>query len=104
FNEVSISGIVMNLIFFPLFSIVIFPMVILFQAVMILPKIELIDHFYHLVFTFLREMITYLANLFKHRYAVKNLSEYIYMFIAAITFLIARSICKLIICVCLYTV
>lgn len=95
FNEVSISGIVMNLIFVPLFSIVIFPMVILFQAVMILPKIELIDHFYHLVFTFLREMITYLANLFKHRYAVKNLSEYIYMFIAAMTFLIARSICKL---------
>src|SRR5699024_3964035 len=38
FNEVSISGIVMNLIFVPLFSIVIFPMFILFQAVMILDR------------------------------------------------------------------
>ena len=95
FNEVSISGIIMNMFFVPLFSIVIFPMVILFQAMMILPNIGFIDYFYHFTFTFLQEMIAYLANLIKHRYAVKNLPEFIYMCIAAFTFLIARSICKL---------
>ncbi len=95
FNEISISGVVMNLFFVPLFSMVIFPMVILFQAVMILPKIELIDNFYHIVFTFLQEMIYCLANLIKHRFSVKNLPEAVYMLIAALTFLIVRSVCKL---------
>lgn len=95
FNEMSISGIIMNIVFVPLFSIVIFPMVILFQAVLILPKIDLIDYFYHYIFTFLQETIYYLANLIKHRYAVKNLPDLIYIIIAAMTFLIAASVCRL---------
>src|SRR5699024_2173545 len=95
FNEISISGIIMNLFFVPLFSIVIFPMVILFQAVMILPKIDLVDGFYHFIFTFLKEVIFYLANLIKHRFSVKNLPEAVYMLIAVMTYLIARGICKL---------
>lgn len=95
FNEISISGIIMNLFFVPIFSIVIFPMVILFQVVMILPKIDMVDGFYHSIFTFLKEVIFYLANLIKHRFSVKNLPEAVYMLIAVMTYLIARGICKL---------
>lgn len=95
FNEMSISGIVMNLIFVPLFSFIIFPMVILFQAVLVLPKIELIDYFYHYIFTFMQEAIDYLANIIKHRFAIKNLPESIYIIIALMTFLIAASVCRL---------
>lgn len=95
FNEISISGIIMNLFFVPLFSIIIFPMVILFQAVMIMPKINMIDNFYHIIFTSLQEMISYLSHFIKHRYAVKNLPEPVYILIALMTFLIARNICRL---------
>lgn len=95
FNEISISGIVMNLFFVPLFSIIIFPMVILFQAVMFMPKLDLIDNFYHIIFSSLQEMIFYLSHFIKHRYAVKNLPETIYILIAVMTFLIARNICRL---------
>lgn len=95
FNELSISGIIMNLIFVPLFSLVIFPMVIIFQLLLLLPYIPAVDHLYHFIFSWSQEVIHFLADLIKHRYSVKNLNALIYIVVAVLSYLMAVNICRL---------
>ncbi|WP_178138213.1 DNA internalization-related competence protein ComEC/Rec2 [Lacicoccus alkaliphilus] len=95
FNEISISGIIMNLIFVPFFSLVIFPMVIIFQLLLLLPYIPAVDHLYHFVFSWSKEVIYFLADMIKHRYSIKNLNAPIYIVVAVLSYMMAADICRL---------
>ncbi|MET3110104.1 DNA internalization-related competence protein ComEC/Rec2 [Salinicoccus halitifaciens] len=95
FNEISISGIVMNMMFVPLFSMVVFPMVILFQFLLLLPYVPAVDYLYNMVFSVLQEVIYFLANIIRHRFSIKNLIDPVYIAIAGLSYMMAVNICRL---------
>ncbi|WP_245537522.1 DNA internalization-related competence protein ComEC/Rec2 [Salinicoccus carnicancri] len=93
FNEVSVSGLVMNFIFVPLFSFLIFPMVIIynFMAFTVFPAFA--DEIYHFVFTGLKEFILFLSNLFKHRFSVQSPNAVGLIMLIFLSYMIMREIC-----------
>src|SRR5690625_1509108 len=95
FNELSISGIIMNMVFVPLFSMVIFPMVIMFQFFLMMPYMPAVDHLYNMIFSLFQETIYFLANVIKHRFSIKNLIGPVYIVIAVLSYMMAVNICRL---------
>jgi competence protein ComEC len=75
FNEISLSGIVMNLIFVPLFSVLIFPAVILYNVLVLFNLHVYLESIYQYIFSWLQSFILYLGNLFKHRYPIRNMHD-----------------------------
>ena len=74
FNEISISGLILNIIFVPLFSFIIFPSVIIFNVLLVLNITEVFDGLYNFLYSVLTECIYYIASAFKHRIPVRNLT------------------------------
>lgn len=95
FNELSISGIFMNMVFVPLFSMLVFPMVIMFQFFLMLPYMPAVDHLYNMVFSTLQEVIYFLANIIRHRFSIKNLIDPVHVAIAVLSYMMAVNICRL---------
>ncbi|MFC3388615.1 DNA internalization-related competence protein ComEC/Rec2 [Salinicoccus sesuvii] len=93
FNELSISGIVMNLIFVPLFTFLIFPMVILFNVLTFTHLPAIVDVFYAQVFSMLRHFIVVMANGMNHRIAVGNLNSFWFIVLLVLTYWMIRSLC-----------
>lgn len=109
FNEVSISGILMNLIFVPLFSIIIFPSVILYNIITLFGMNFMAEDIYHYIFTWLQSLIMYLGGLFKHRYPIRNMHEGLIILLTVMSYFAARFIVlqhykKLMIIVCSFFV
>src|SRR5699024_11019384 len=75
FNEISISGLILNLFFVPLFSFIIFPSVIIYNILLFFHVPPAIDMLYHFLYTLMKDSIYYLAGAFKHRFPVKNLPD-----------------------------
>jgi len=93
FNEISVSGLVMNFIFVPLFSFLIFPMVIIynFMAFTVFPGFA--DEIYHFVFTGLRELILFLSSSFRHRFSVHSPNDFWLIVLIVLSYMIMREIC-----------
>ncbi len=94
FNEISISGIVMNLFFVPLFSLVVFPSVILFNLLMFIGLSPLFDAMFHLLFSYLKMLIMFLSNVVEHRIAIVNLHDFAIIILIAVTFTMTMLICR----------
>lgn len=93
FNEVSISGIVMNMIFVPLFTSLIFPMVILFNIMVFIHLPEVADMAYDFVFGVLKGTITLIANGMEHRIAVANLGPFWLILLVILSYWMIRTLC-----------
>ena len=74
FNEVSISGLILNIVFVPLFSFIIFPGIIIFNVLNLFYFPPFIDEIYQWISTFIKCLIYLIADNFKHRLPIKNLS------------------------------
>src|SRR5699024_2966756 len=72
FNEISLSGLILNIIFVPLFSFIIFPSVIIFNLLLLSDFLPVFDGLYNLIYSVLKDSIYYIADAFKHRIPVKN--------------------------------
>src|SRR5699024_10677427 len=64
FNEISISGLILNIFFVPLFSFIIFPSVIVYNILLFFHVPPAIDMLYHFLFTLIIDSIYYLVLLF----------------------------------------
>ncbi|WP_322789450.1 DNA internalization-related competence protein ComEC/Rec2 [Salinicoccus hispanicus] len=93
FNELSISGIIMNLLFVPLFTFLIFPMVILFNVLAFTHLPAFMDLFYMFTFGMLRQLITALAEGMNHRISVANLNSFWLMVLVVLTYWMIRTLC-----------
>lgn len=94
FNDLSISGILMNLIFVPLFSVVIFPSVIIFNIASLIGINGLFDYLFHFIFSNLKQVILYLSNAFQHRMFMTNLSNVAIIILLITTVTSTMAICK----------
>lgn len=93
FNEISISGIFMNMIFVPLFSFIIFPMVILYNVMVFTVFPEFADHAYEFIFTVFKSLIYFLADLFRHRFSVQNINALWLIFLVILSYMIMKEMC-----------
>lgn len=92
FNEVSFSGILMNLIFGPIFSFVIFPSVFIFNVSLFTYFSEWFDHLLHLVFSTNTSLILYLGNVIEHRLPIKNISSIFIVILTIISYFHIRTV------------
>ena len=86
FNEISLSGLILNIIFVPLFSFIIFPSVIIFNLLLLSDFLPVFDGLYNLIYSVLKDSIYYIAGAFKHRIPVKNLSAVSIIILLVMTF------------------
>ncbi|WP_020008490.1 DNA internalization-related competence protein ComEC/Rec2 [Salinicoccus albus] len=93
FNEISISGIFMNMIFVPLFSFIIFPMVILYNIMIFAGFPALFDQLYDLVFTGFKALIHFLSGLGRHRFSVQNINTLWMIFLIILSYMMMKEIC-----------
>lgn len=93
FNEISMSGVIMNFIFVPLFSFIIFPMVIIYNFMTFTVFPGFIDGMYHLVFTSLKDLILLLSNLFRHRFSISSPNAVWLIMLITLSYLIMKEIC-----------
>lgn len=75
FNEISISGLILNIVFVPVFSFIIFPSVIIFNLLIFLQFPPVLNELYHYIYSLLKSSIYFISDAFKHRLPVKNLSS-----------------------------
>ena len=93
FNEISISGIFMNMIFVPLFSFIIFPMVILYNIMIFAGFPALFDQLYELIFTGFKTLIHFLSGLGRHRFSVQNINALWMIFLISLSYMMMKEIC-----------
>lgn len=93
FNELSISGIVMNMIFVPIFTSVIFPMVIMFNIMVFTHLPEVVDAAYAFVFGTLKGMITLIADGMDHRTSVGSLGPFWLILLSTLSYWMIRTLC-----------
>lgn len=93
FNEISISGLFMNFFFVPLFSFIIFPMVIIYNFMTFTYFPAFADELYHFTFTGLKDLIFFLADLFRHRISVKSPNAIWLIVLITLSYLIIKEIC-----------
>ncbi|WP_411844250.1 DNA internalization-related competence protein ComEC/Rec2 [Salinicoccus sp. HZC-1] len=93
FNEISISGIIMNFFFVPLFSFIIFPMVIIYNFMVFTVFPVFADEIYHFVFTLLKDLIFILADGIKHRFSVKSPNALWLILLIILSYMIIKEIC-----------
>lgn len=74
FNEISISGLILNIIFVPVFSFIIFPSVIIFNLLIFLNLPPVMDELYNFIYSLMKISIYFISDAFKHRIPIKNLS------------------------------
>lgn len=94
FNEVSLSGVIMNIIFVPLFSVIIFPTVILFNFASFFGLNGLFDEIFHHIFTLLKAVIMYLSTSYPHRMNIINIAEISVVILLITTVTSIMAICK----------
>lgn len=94
FNEISISGILMNLFFVPLFSLIVFPSVILFNVLVFIGLSPLFDMLFHIFFSQLKTLILFLSNVVEHRIAIVNVHDVSIIILMITTMTIIMSVCR----------
>src|SRR5699024_6290983 len=93
FNAISVSGLNMNLIFVPLFSFLIFPMVMIYNLMAFTVFPVFADDIYHLVITKLSELILFLSKLLRHRFSVQSPNAVWFIMPVVLSYMIMREIC-----------
>ncbi|WP_166626624.1 DNA internalization-related competence protein ComEC/Rec2 [Jeotgalicoccus sp. S0W5] len=73
FNEISLSGLILNIIFVPFFSFIIFPSVLIFNFLSFIHLPVFMDEIYNFTFSCIKRLIDFLSHSFKHRMPIKNL-------------------------------
>lgn len=92
FNEISLSGLLLNIIFIPFFSFIIFPGVIIYNLLLFLNMTSVVDGFYHVLFGTMKDCIYYISETFKHRLPVKNLTPAAVIILLVLTYSIMVNI------------
>ena len=86
FNEISLSGLILNIFFVPLFSFLVFPSVIIFNVLSFVYFPEFLNELYHNFYTYLKYLIDQIAQAFKHRIPIKNLHDVSTILLIAISY------------------
>src|SRR5699024_7719005 len=87
FNEISISGIVMNILFSPVFSCIIFPAVLIYNVSLFTYFPKFLDEGLNIIFVLNHKIILFLGQIIEHRFTIQNISAYfivIFMFFCTI--------------------
>lgn len=90
FNELSLSGLLMNIIFDPIFSFIIFPATIVFNIALFTYFPETLDSLLHMIFMFNTKFIMYLSSIVEHRVAIGNLNIFLVCIVLLLTFFILK--------------
>ena len=107
FNEISISGLLLNIVFVPVFSFIIFPSVIIFNLLIFLHFPPIINELYHLLFSLMKSCIYLISDAFKHRIPVKNLSGTTIIILLFLTYRLTVNVLqfkakKIIVCIMIF--
>lgn len=107
FNEISISGLLLNIVFVPVFSFIIFPSVIIFNLLIFLHFPPTINELYHLLFSLMKSCIYLISDAFKHRISVKNLSGTTIIILLFLTYRLTVNVLqfkakKIIVCIMIF--
>lgn len=107
FNEISISGLLLNIVFVPVFSFIIFPSVIIFNLLIFLHFPPSINELYHLLFSLMKSCIYLISDAFKHRISVKNLSGTTIIILLFLTYRLTVNVLqfkakKIIVCIMIF--
>ena len=107
FNEISISGLLLNIVFVPVFSFIIFPSVIIFNLLIFLHFPPTINELYHLLFSLMKSCIYLISDAFKHRIPVKNLSGTTIIILLFLTYRLTVNVLqfkakKIIVCIMIF--
>lgn len=107
FNEISISGLISNIVFVPVFSFIIFPSVIIFNLLIFLHFPPTINELYHLLFSLMKSCIYLISDAFKHRISVKNLSGTTIIILLFLTYRLTVNVLqfkakKIIVCIMIF--
>lgn len=94
FNELSLSGLLMNLIFDPIFTIVIFPATLIFNIALFSYFPEILDSLLNIIFSYNHKLILYLSTVIEHRVIIKNINAYLSSLVIVLTFLIVQTTAK----------
>ena len=94
FNEISLSGLLMNLIFDPIFTIVIFPATLIFNIALFTYFPEFLDSLLNIIFSYNHKLILYLSTVIEHRVIIKNVNAYLSSIVIVFTFLIVQTAAK----------
>ena len=94
FNEISLSGLFMNLIFDPIFTIVIFPATLTFNIALFTYFTEFLDSLLNIIFSYNQKLILYLSTVIEHRVIIKNINAYLSSLVIMLTFLIVQTAAK----------
>lgn len=94
FNELSLSGLLMNLIFDPIFTIVIFPATLIFNIALFTYFPEFLDSLLNIIFYYNHKLILYLSTVIEHRVIIKNINAYLSSIVIVVTFLIIQAAAK----------
>lgn len=92
FNEISISGLLLNIVFVPVFSFIIFPSVIIFNLLIFLHFPPIIDNIYNYLYSTFKWFIYFIADAFKHRIPIKNLNVVNAIVLLHLTYLLAVNV------------
>lgn len=92
FNEISISGLILNIFFVPVFSFIIFPSVIIFNLLVFLHFPPIADAVYNFIYSTMKWCIYFIADTFKHRIPIKNLPGINIIILLYLTYLLVVNV------------
>ncbi|MBP1939245.1 DNA internalization-related competence protein ComEC/Rec2 [Phocicoccus pinnipedialis] len=94
FNEISLSGLLMNLIFDPLFTLIIFPATLIFNVALFTIFPVTLDSILNIIFSYNHKFILFLSTVIEHRVVIKNFNAYITILIILLTYFIIKTVAR----------
>lgn len=92
FNEISISGIVMNILFSPVFSCVIFPAVLIYNVSLFTYFPKVLDEGLNMIFVVNHKIILFLGHIIEHRLVIQNINTYYIVILIILSYILIRFI------------
>lgn len=92
FNEISISGIVMNILFSPVFSCIIFPAVLIYNVSLFTYFPKFLDEGLNIIFVLNHKIILFLGQIIEHRLTIQNISAYFIVIFIILSYILIRAI------------
>lgn len=92
FNEISLSGIVMNILFSPVFSCVIFPAVLIYNVSLFTYFPKFLDEALNIIFVLNHKIILFLGQIIEHRFTIQNISAYYIVIFIILSYILIRVI------------
>src|SRR5699024_12413099 len=90
--EISISGIVMNILFSPVFSCIIFPAVLIYNVSLFTYFPKFLDEGLNIIFVLNHKILLFLVQIIVHMLTIQNISAYFIIIFIILNYILIRSI------------